>query len=37
MVSIYCGYIALNLYINKASFYQENAVDQENLAFRKDE
>lgn len=32
MVALYCGYIALNLHINKDKF----SNDQENLALRKD-
>ena len=33
MIAIYCGYVALNTFINKSSFI----VEEENLAFRKDE
>jgi hypothetical protein len=33
MIALYCGYIALNLHINRKSF----EVDQESFAFEKDE
>jgi hypothetical protein len=33
MIAVYCGYVALNIWVNKKEFI----VEQENLAFRKDE
>jgi hypothetical protein len=33
MIAIYCGYVALNIWVNKKEFM----IEQDNLAFRKDE